>query len=84
MANQNGGRAQALGSRQSESKWGGDTPKDAKRNGLDPREVEDPAVALRRLEGFNPSLKTASWRIFRHERPQEAKVTGGLKHLLVV
>ena len=46
--------------------------------------LEDPAVVLRRLKGFNPSLKTASWRIVRHERPQEANAMGGLKHLLVV
>ena len=45
---------------------------------------EDPAFVLRRLEGFNPSLKTASSRIARRERPQEANATGGLKHLLVV
>ena len=49
-----------------------------------PRKPEDPAVVLRRLEGINPSLKTASWRIVRHERPQEANAMGGLKHLLVV
>ena len=49
-----------------------------------PRNPKDPAVVLRRLEGFNPSLKTASWRIVRHERPQEASATGGLKHLLIV
>ena len=49
-----------------------------------PEKPEDPAVVPRRLEGFNPSLKTASWRIVRHERPQEANATGGLKHFLVV
>ena len=49
-----------------------------------PGKPEDPAVVLRGLEGFTPSLKIASWRIVRHERPQEANVTGGLKHLLVV
>ena len=43
-----------------------------------------PAVVLRRLEGLNPSLKTASWCIVRHERPQEANETRGLQHLLVV
>ena len=45
---------------------------------------EDPAVVLRRLKGFNPSLKIASWRIVWHERPQEANATGVLKYLLVV
>ena len=49
-----------------------------------PGKPEDPAVVLRRLEGFNPSLKTASWRIVRHERPRKANVAGGLKHILVV
>ena len=49
-----------------------------------PGKPEDPAVVLRRLEGFNPSLKRASWRIVRHERPQEANVTAGLKHHLIV
>ena len=49
-----------------------------------PGKPEDPAVVLRRLEGFNPSLKTASWRIVRHKKPQEANATGGLKHLLIV
>ena len=33
MANQNGGRAKALGRRQPESSRGGDTPKDAKGDG---------------------------------------------------
>ena len=46
--------------------------------------AEDPAVVPRRLEGFNPSLKTSSWRIVRHERPQEASATGGSKHPLIV
>ena len=49
-----------------------------------PGKPEDPAVVLWRLEGFNPSLKTASWRIVRHERPQEANAMGGLKDLLIV
>ena len=31
-----------------------------------PGKPENPAVVPRRLEGFNPSLKTASWRIVRH------------------
>ena len=44
-----------------------------------PGKPEDPTVIQRRLEGFNPSLKTTSWRIVRHERPQEASATGGLK-----
>ena len=49
-----------------------------------PEKLEDPAVVLRRLERFNPSLKTASWHIVRHERPQEANAKGGLEHLLIV
>ena len=49
-----------------------------------PGKPEDPTVVLRRLEGFNPSLKTSSWRIVRHERPQQASATGGLKQLLIV
>ena len=44
---------------------------------------EDPAVVLRRLERFNPLLKTAFWRIVGHERPQKTDGTGGLKHLPV-
>ena len=31
-----------------------------------------------------PRYETSSWRIVRHERPQEASATGGLKHLLIV
>ena len=49
-----------------------------------PGKAEDPAIVLQRVEGFNPSLKTASWRIVRHERSQKANATEGLKHLLVV
>ena len=30
-----------------------------------PGKPEDPAVVLRRLDGFNPWLKTSSWRIVR-------------------
>ena len=48
-----------------------------------PGKLEDPAVILRHLEGFNPSLKTASWCIVRHERSQEANASGGLNHLLL-
>ena len=36
MANQNGGRAQALGGRQSKSERGGDTAEDAEGDGLGP------------------------------------------------
>ena len=45
---------------------------------------EDTAIVLRRLEGFNPTPKTASWHIVRHEKPQEANATWRSKHLLVV
>ena len=41
-----------------------------------PGKPEDPVVVLWHLEGSNPSLKTASWRIVRHKRPQEANATG--------
>ena len=49
-----------------------------------PGKPDDPDVVQRRLEGFNPSPETSSWSIVRHERPQEANATGGLKHLLIV
>ena len=49
-----------------------------------PGKPEEPVFLLRRLEGFNAPVETAPWRIVRHERPQEAKATRGLKHRLVV
>ena len=47
-------------------------------------EPEDPAVVLRRPEGFNHSLRTASCRIVRHETSQEANATIGFKYLQIV
>ena len=54
MANQNGGRAQALERRKSESKWGGDTPKDAKGDGLGPRETGRPGCRSAASGGVQP------------------------------
>ena len=49
-----------------------------------PGKLEDPSVVLRHLGGFNPSLRTACWRVVRYERPQEEGTAEGLRHLLVV
>ena len=54
MANQNSGRAQAPGRRQSESKRGGDTLKDAEGDGLDPRETGRPGCHPSASGGVQP------------------------------
>ena len=85
MANQNGGRAQALGESTNLKVSGVEVlQKMLKAMAWISGKPEDPAVVLRRLKGFNPSLKTTSWRNIRHERPQKANTTGGLKYLLFV
>ena len=60
MTNQNGGRAQALGGSQFESKWGGNTLKDAKGDGLGPWETGKPGCRSAASGGVQPPLKTAS------------------------
>ena len=60
------------------------TPNDAKGEGLDPRENGGPGCRPAASGGVQPLAETISWCIVRHERPQEANATGGLKHLLIV
>ena len=54
-----------------QSGWGRNALKVLKATEWIPDKLEDRSVILKRFEGFVPRLKTSSWRIVRHERPQE-------------